>query len=120
MPFSSPGDLPDPGIESGSPTLQAYSLPSESPEKPCKNTLGKPYKNTQKNYTKKFLIWLTHLEPDVLDYKVKWALEDITMNKASGGDEIPAELLQILKDDAVEVLQSICQQIWKDQKWPQD
>jgi len=57
---------------------------------------------------------------DVLDCKIKWALEDITMNKASGGDEIPAELLQILKDDAVKVLQSICQEIWKDQKWPQD
>ena len=63
---------------------------------------------------------LTDLEPDILECEVKWALGSITTNKASGGDGIPAELLQILKDDAVEVLQSICQQIWKDQKWPQD
>ena len=63
---------------------------------------------------------ITHLESDVLDYKVKWALEDITMNKDSGGDEIPAELLQILKDDAVKVLHSICQQIWKAHQWRQD
>ena len=63
---------------------------------------------------------ITHLEPDILEYKVKWALESITMNKASGGDGIPAELFQILKDDAVKVLHSICQQIWKTQQWPQD
>ena len=56
---------------------------------------------------------LTHLEPDILECKVKWALGSITMNKASGGDGIPAELFQILKDDAVKVLHSICQQIWK-------
>ena len=56
---------------------------------------------------------ITHLEPDILDYKVKWALGSITMNKASGGDGIPVELFQILKDDAVTVLHSICQQIWK-------
>ena len=56
---------------------------------------------------------LTHLEPDILECKVKWALGSITMNKAGGGDGIPAELFQILKDDAVKVLQSICQQIWK-------
>ena len=62
----------------------------------------------------------THLEPDVLEYKVKWALESITTNKASGGDGIPVELFQILKDDAVKVLHSICQQIWKTQQWPQD
>ena len=61
-----------------------------------------------------------HLEPDVLECKVKWALESITMNKASGGDGIPVELFQILKDDAVNVLHSICQQIWKTQQWPQD
>ena len=63
---------------------------------------------------------ITHLEPDILECEVKWALESITTNKASGGDGIPRELFQILKDDAVKVLQSICQQIWKTQQWPQD
>ena len=62
----------------------------------------------------------THLEPDTLEGKVKWALGTIATNKASGGDEIPVELFQILKDDAVKVLQSIYQQIWKTQQWPQD
>ena len=60
------------------------------------------------------------LEPDTLECEVKWALESITTNKASGGDGIPVELFQILKDDAVKVLHSICQQIWKTQLWPQD
>ena len=60
------------------------------------------------------------LEPDILECEVKWALESITMNKASGGDGIPVELLQILEDDAVKVLHSICQKIWKTQQWPQD
>ena len=59
-----------------------------------------------------------HLESDILECEVKWALESITMNKASGGDEIPVELFQILKDDAVKVLHLICQQIWKTQQWP--
>ena len=63
---------------------------------------------------------ITHLEPDILEHEVKWALGRITMNKASGGDGIPVELFQILKDDAVKVLHSICQQIWKTQQWPQD
>ena len=63
---------------------------------------------------------ITHLEPDILECEVKWALGNITMNKASGGDGIPVELFQILIDDAVKVLQSICQQIWKTQQWPQD
>ena len=63
---------------------------------------------------------VTHLEPDILGCEVKWALGSITMNKASGGDGIPVELFQILKDDAVKVLHSICQQIWKTKKWPQD
>ena len=63
---------------------------------------------------------ITHLKPDILECEVKWALGSITMNKASGGDEIPVELFQILKDDAVKVLHSICQQIWKTQQWPQD
>ena len=61
-----------------------------------------------------------HLEPDILECEVKWALESITSNKASGGDGIPVELFQILKDDAVKILHSICQQIWKIHQWPQD
>ena len=63
---------------------------------------------------------ITHLEPDILECEVKWALESITTNKVSGSDGIPVELFQILKDDAVKVLYSICQQIWKTQQWPQD
>ena len=63
---------------------------------------------------------ITHLEPDILECEVKGALRSITMNKASGGDGIPGELFQILEDDAVKVLQSICQQIWKTHPWPQD
>ena len=63
---------------------------------------------------------ITHLEPDILEYEVKLALRSITINKASGGDEIPVELFKILKDDAVKALYSICQQIWKAQQWPQD
>ena len=63
---------------------------------------------------------ITHLEPDILECEVKWALESITTNKASGGDGIPVELFQILKNDAAKVLHSICQQIWKTQQCPQD
>ena len=63
---------------------------------------------------------ITHLEPDILESEVQWALGSITMNKTSGGDGIPVELFQILKDDAVKVLHSICQEIWKTQQWPQD
>jgi len=63
---------------------------------------------------------ITHPEPDTLECEVKWALGSITANKASGGDGIPVELFQILKDDAVKVLHSLCQQIWKTQQWPQD
>ena len=63
---------------------------------------------------------ITNLEPDILECEVKWALESITMNKASRGDRIPVELFQILKDDAVKELHSICQPIWKTQQWPQD
>ena len=82
--------------------------------------------NTQKNCTKNLHDpdnhdgMITHLETDILEYEVKWALESITTNKASGGDTIPVELFQILKDDTVKVLHSICQQIWKTQQWPQD
>ena len=63
---------------------------------------------------------ITHLEPNILEFNVKWTLGNITMNKASGGDGIPVELFQILKDDAMKVLHSICQQIWKIQQWLQD
>ena len=62
---------------------------------------------------------ITHLEPDILECEVKWTLGSITTNEASGGDGIPVELFQILKDDAVKVLRSVCQQIWKTQQWPQ-
>ena len=76
-------------------------------------------------YKKALMIWITTVVWSLpysqsLECKVKWALENITMNKASGDDEIPADLFQILKDDAVKVLYSICQQIWKTQQWPQD
>ena len=84
-------------------------------------------KNTKKNYTKKGLHdpdnhdgVITQLEPDILECGVEWALANITTNKASGGDQIPVDLFQILKDDAVEVLYSTHQQIWKTQQWPQD
>ena len=84
-------------------------------------------KNTQKSCTKKDLHdpdnhdgVITHLEPDILECEIKWVLESITTNKASGGDGIPVELFQILKGDAMKVLHSICQQIWKTQQWPQD
>ena len=63
---------------------------------------------------------ITHIEQDILECEVKWVLDSITMNKATGGDGISVELLQIMKDDAVKVLHSICQQIWKTQQWPQD
>ena len=63
---------------------------------------------------------ITHLEPDILECEVKWALESISTNEASGGNEIPVELFQILKDDAVKVLHSVCQQVLKTQQWPQD
>ena len=82
--------------------------------------IKKRYKNTQKNYTKKILmtqittvVWFTNLEPNILEREVKWALGSITTNKASGHDGIPTKLLKILNHDAVKVLHSICQQIWK-------
>ena len=82
-------------------------------------------KNTKKNGTKKDLHdphnhngVITHLESDILEWEVKWALGSTTTNKASRGDGVPVELFQILKDDAVKVLHSICQQIWKTQQWP--
>ena len=63
---------------------------------------------------------VTYLEPDILEYEIKWALGSLMTSKASGGDKIPFELFQILKDDAVKVLHTICQQIWKTWQWPQD
>ena len=92
------------------------------PNRSIKKILRRGGKNTQKNCTKKDLHdqdindgVITHLEPDILECEVKRGLESITMNKTSGGDGIPVELFQILKDDAVKVLHSICQQIWKTQ-----
>ena len=82
----------------------------EYPEELSKNDLHDPDNHDN----------ITHLEPDILKWEVKWALGSITMNKASGDDGIPVELFQILKDDAVKVLHLICQQIWKTQQWPQD
>ena len=114
MPFPSPGDLPNPGIEPESPAFQADALTSEPPgntEELYKKDLHHPDNHDGV---------ITHLEPDIPECEVKWALGSITMNKASGGDGIPVELFQILKDDAVKVLHSICQQIWKTQQWPQD
>ena len=78
----------------------------------------KPYKNLNDPDNHDTVI--THLEPDILECEVKWTLGSITTNKASAGDGISAKLFQILKDDAVKVLYSICQQIWKTQQWPQD
>ena len=71
---------------------------------------------TQNNHD----VVITHLESDILECEIKWALGSITTNKASGGDGIPVELFQILKDNTVKVLHSVCQQIWKTQQWPQD
>ena len=90
--------------------------------------LRRGVKNAQKNYTKKIFMTcedthvgvITHLEPDILECEVKWTFGSITFNKASGGDGIPVELYQTLKDDAVKVLHSISQHIWKTQQWPQD
>ena len=98
MPFPSPGDLPNPGIELMSPALQADALTSEPPGK-YKKALYDPDNHDGV---------ITHLEPDILFCKVKWALGSITTNKTGRGDEIPTELFQILKDDAVQVLHSVC------------
>ena len=119
-PFPSPGDLPDPGIEPKSPTLQADALTSEPPGKPDIKKRWQEYteelykKDLHDPYNHDGVI--IHLEPDILEYAVKCALGSITMNKASGGDRIEAELFQILKDAAAKVLHSICQQIRKTQK----
>ena len=92
---------------------------AEDIKKGCQEYPGELYKkglNDLDNHDGVF----THLEPAILECEAKWALGSITMNKASGGDGIPADLSQILKDDAVKVLHSICQQVWKTQQWPQD
>ena len=109
LPFPSPGDLPSPGIKPTSlisPALAGRFFTTSTKKDP----------NDPDNHDGV----ITDLEPDVLECKVKWPLWSITMNKASGGDGIPAELFQILKEDTVKVLQSICQQIWKTQQWPQN
>ena len=112
MPFPSPGDLPDPGIKPRSPTLEADALTSEPPAE----ELYKKDHHDPDNHNGVII----HLEPDILECKVKQDLGSITTNKASGGDRIPTELFQTLKDDVAKVLYSICQQIWKTQQWPQD
>ena len=120
--------LPNSGIEPESPTLQADSLPSEPPGD---LTEAEDIKKRWQEYTEELYKKelhdednhdgvIAHLEPDILECEVKCALGSITMNKASGGDGIPVELFKILQDDAVNVLYSICQQIWKTQQWPQD
>ena len=138
LPFPSPGDLPNPGIEPWSHALQADALPSDPPKmgtiKDRNNmdlTEAEGIKKRWKEYTEKLYkkdlydpdnhdCVITHLKPDILECEVKWALRSITMNKASGGDGIPVELFQVLNDDAVKVMYSICQQIWNIQWWPQD
>ena len=118
LPFPSPGDLPDTGIELMSPALAGFCFVLFC-FKPL-SYLGSPVTALLRH---KYMPWkspdnydgvITHLEPDILESEVKWALGiNITRNKASGGDGIPVELFQILKDDAAKVLHSICQQIWK-------
>ena len=103
LPCPPPGDLTDPGVEPSSPALQAGSLPTEQP-----------------TYTHYNLCWTTGSCVVSIHTLVLFSPESITMNKASGGDGIPVELFQILKDGAVKALHSICQQIWKTEQWPQD
>ena len=82
--------------------------------------MARIHRRTRTIFMTQITTMITHLEPDILECKVKWVLGSITTDKASGSDGIPAELFQILKDDAVKVLHSICQQIWRTQQWPQD
>ena len=109
--------------------LLSPSPPSPNPSQHQSNfqwVIGRSGKNTQKLYKKdlhnqdNYDAVITHLQPHIMECEVKWALESITMNKASGGDGIQVELFQILEDDAVKVLHSICQKIWKTEQWPQD
>ena len=96
-------------------------IEAEGIKKRCQEYTEELYKKNIHNPDKHDgVITHTHLEPDILEREVKWALGSITTNRASGSDGIPVELCQILKDDAVKVLHSICQQIWKTQQWPQD
>ena len=92
---------------------------AEDIKKRCQEYTEEPYKKDLHDPDNHDGV-ITHLEPDILECAVKRALESITMNKASGGDKVPVELFLILKEDAVKVLHSICQQIWKTQLWPQD
>ena len=115
--ITSPGELSNPGIESRSPTLQEDASLTELCRKAQEYT--EEYKKDLHNPDNLMVIWCDHSprarHPEV---EVKWALGSITMNKVSGGDGIPAELFQILEDDAVKVLHSIFQQVWKTQQWP--
>ena len=104
------GHLPSWGVHLSVSYLSAFSYCLRGSEKLYKKDLHDPDNHNGV---------ISHLEPDILECEVKWALVSITMNKASGCDGIPAELFQILKDDAVKVLHSICQQIWRTQQWPQ-
>ena len=116
LPFPSPGDLFNPGIEPVSSALQTDALPSE-PRRGLiihRRTVQKDLHDPENHDGV-----ITHLESDILECEVKQALENITTNKASGGDGIPVQLFQILKDDVVKVLHSICQEIWKFQQWLQ-
>ena len=92
-------------------------IEAEDIKKRCQEYTKKVYKKDLHDLDNHYGV-ITHLEPDIQECEVKWALGSITMNKASGGDGIPVELFQILKDDAMKVLYSICQQIWKTQQWP--
>ena len=92
---------------------------AEDIKKRCQEYTEEPYKKDLHDPDNHNGV-ITHLEPNILECEVKWAVGSITMNKASGGDGIPVELFQILKDDAMNVLHSICQQIWKTQQWPED
>ena len=110
LPFPSPGDLPDPGIVPRSPALRAGALLSEP------TSIYKKDLSDLDNHDGV----ITRLQPGILEREAKWALGSVSTNKTSGGEGIPVELFQILEDDAVKVLHSICQQIWKTQQWPQD
>ena len=108
-------------------SLQHWTLLSPPDTSTTEKRLRSGSKNTQRKYTKKkvlitwitMMVWSLNTEPDVLECEVKWALESVTVDKDNRGDRIPAELFQILKDDAIKVLHSLCQQILETQQWPQ-
>ena len=112
LPFPSPGDLPDPGIERRSPALQADTLTSEPPGKPTQNYIKKIFMTQITT-----MVWSLTNSQTCWNAKSSGPYEASLWTKASGGDGIPVELFQILKDDAVKVLHSICHQIWKTQQW---